>query len=92
MNPWTRSVIASTACPKCHCGPTHWCRDEKGKCVSPHSERTRAALGLKLDAYAFFLQRPDKAEGGLVLPERAPRTATPGVLSLAAAAGKGGGA
>jgi len=31
-------------CPKCKRGNGHWCRDEHGKCVPPHRERSQAAL------------------------------------------------
>lgn len=56
MNAFSAAVL-QIACPKCHRGPSHWCRDEKGKCVHPHRERRQAALKEVLAPYAH-LQRP----------------------------------
>jgi len=56
MNEFSAAVL-QIECPKCHRGPSHWCRDEKGKCVHPHTERRRAALAAVLGPYAHFLQR-----------------------------------
>jgi len=39
-------LVLSVRCPKCGRGNGHWCRDEQGKCISPHRERSKAALAL----------------------------------------------
>jgi hypothetical protein len=57
MNEFSAAVL-QIECPKCRRGPSHWCRDEKGKCVSSHRERRQAALKAVLAPYAYFVQRP----------------------------------
>lgn len=47
-------------CPKCGAGPSHWCRDERGKCIAPHQERRREALKVAMSAFAP-LKRKDVA-------------------------------
>ena len=43
MSEYQRFVLYVT-CPKCRRGNGHYCRDEQGKCTSPHRERSQAAL------------------------------------------------
>ena len=43
MSAFQRFVLYVT-CPKCRRGNGHYCRDEKGKCIPPHRERSQAAL------------------------------------------------
>jgi hypothetical protein len=38
------SVVLSITCPKCNRGNGHYCRNEQGKCVPPHRERSQVAL------------------------------------------------
>lgn len=45
------TAVLSVKCPKCHRGNGHWCRDEQGKCVSPHRERSRATIALVCGAF-----------------------------------------
>jgi hypothetical protein len=43
MTEYQRFVLFVT-CPKCRRGNGHYCRNERGKCVPPHRERSQAAL------------------------------------------------
>jgi hypothetical protein len=43
MTDYQRFVLYVT-CPKCNRGNGHYCRNEQGKCVPPHRERSQAAL------------------------------------------------
>lgn len=43
MSEYQRFVLYVT-CPKCRCGNGRYCRDERGKCIPPHRERSQAAL------------------------------------------------
>lgn len=40
------ATVLQVKCPRCGRNHGHWCRDEQGKCVHPHRERSRAALAL----------------------------------------------
>jgi hypothetical protein len=51
------TTVLQVKCPKCGRGNGHWCRDEKGKCVPRHRERSRAALALVLAPYAPSIQQ-----------------------------------
>ena len=39
-----QKFVRSVKCPKCGRANGHYCRDEQGKCVPPHRERSQAAL------------------------------------------------
>lgn len=43
MRAFGRTVL-QVKCPRCGRNNGHWCRDEKGKCVAPHAERSQAAI------------------------------------------------
>lgn len=44
MSEYQRFVLSIT-CPKCGRGQGHYCRNERGKCVPPHSERFEGCAG-----------------------------------------------
>lgn len=44
MSEYARFIL-SFRCPICRRGPGHYCRNEQGKCVPPHSEWRQEALG-----------------------------------------------
>lgn len=53
MKEYQRFVLYVT-CPKCKRGNGHYCRDERGKCVPPHRERSKAALAASCASLTYL--------------------------------------
>lgn len=53
MKPFLRQVL-NTRCPRCGRSDGHWCRDERGQCLTlPHAERRRATLDIVMAPLAM---------------------------------------
>jgi hypothetical protein len=59
MNSAFRKTVLNVECPRCHRRNGRWCRDEKGKCIPPHRERSRAALELLIAPFSTAQQKPN---------------------------------
>jgi hypothetical protein len=54
MSEYQRFILSVT-CPKCNRGNGHHCRDQQGKCVPPHRERSQAALKTSCATLTYWI-------------------------------------
>lgn len=50
-------LVLSIKCPLCRRANGHWCRDEQGKAIPPHRERSKAALAVAGSVFQSLTER-----------------------------------